>query len=156
MSLDSVKAHFKEVAPDLKVIELEASSATVDLAAAALNVEPDEIAKTMAFWYNEEAILILSKGTARIDNGKFKEAFGVKAKMLKGDEVVEETGHPIGGVCPFGLKKPLKVYLDKTLKEFDFVYPAGGTPNSAVKISIASLEHITKGQWVDVSKELLI
>ena len=137
---------------DLTVIEPEHSSATVELAAKALGVEPDRIAKTMAFWIRAEPILILSKGTARVDNRKFKDYFGAKAKMLKVDEVIEETGHPIGGVCPFGLKKPLRVFLDESLKAFECVYPAGGTPNSAIMITLPILEAMSRGTWVDVCK----
>ena len=93
------------------------------------------------------------KGGARLDNRKFKDKFKEKATMIPHDEVLEATGHPIGGVCPFGLKKPLKVYLDKTLKEFEIVYPAGGSDHSAVKVPVNMLESITQGEWVDVCKD---
>jgi len=152
MSLESVKRHLMASPYDLTVIEPEHSSATVELAAKALGVEPDRIAKTMAFWIKAEPILILSIGTARVDNRKFKDYFGTKAKMLKVDEVIEETGHPIGGVCPFGLKKPLRVFLDESLKAFESVYPAGGTPKSAIKITLPILEAMSRGTWVDVCK----
>jgi prolyl-tRNA editing enzyme YbaK/EbsC (Cys-tRNA(Pro) deacylase) len=150
MSLESVKKQFKEQGLALKVVELGTSSATVELAAKALNVEPGRIAKTMALQLKEQAILILAKGDARIDNHKYKECFNEKVKMLKPDEVLAVTGHPVGGVCPFGLKKTLPVYLDKSLREFDYVFPAGGSPNSAVKIDIDHLKEITHGEWVDV------
>jgi Cys-tRNA(Pro) deacylase len=152
MSIESVKEHIENEKYNLTVIELSASSATVELAAEAIGVEPDRIAKTMAFRIKDKEILVVTKGGARIDNRKFKENFNSKAKMLKADEVVEITGHPIGGVCPFGLKNPLEIYLDTTLQDFDFVYPAGGSTNSAVKISVNDLENITEGQWVDVCK----
>ena len=153
MSLESVKRHFHEENLDLNVIELESSSATVELAAKALHVEPGRIAKTMVFRLKDHDILILAKGDARIDNHKYKDFFKEKAKMIGADEVLEVTGHPVGGVCPFGLKIPLPVYLDQSLKQFDYVFPAGGSPNSAVKIALDSLQKITHGQWVDVCKE---
>ena len=139
MSLESVKNYFKENNLPLEVTETDKITDTVANAAKAFGIEEDEIAKTMGFQFkNGECILILTKGTAK------------KAVMIK--DVVEETGHEPGGVCPFGLKKPLKIYLDKTLKEFDIVYPAGGTPHSAVKISVDLLEKITKGEWIDICK----
>ncbi|MBN2897595.1 MAG: YbaK/EbsC family protein [Clostridia bacterium] len=153
MSLASVEKQFEEEKLDLKVILLEQSSATVPLAAAALGVEPNRIAKTMAFKVAEESVLVVTAGEGRIDNKKYKEFFGTKAKMLKADEVLEITGHPVGGVCPFGLKEPMKVYLDETLKVFDYVYPAGGTPNSAVKIGVEELEKVTNGVWTSVCKD---
>ena len=122
-------------------------------AAVAFGIEEDEIAKTMSFVLKSgECILILMKGTARVDNKKFKENFKEKAVMVPFDRVEELTGHIPGGVCPFGLKKDLRVFLDKTLKEFDIVYPAGGTPHSAVKITVDMLADVTKGQWIDVTK----
>jgi prolyl-tRNA editing enzyme YbaK/EbsC (Cys-tRNA(Pro) deacylase) len=153
MSLESVRRQFEEENLALKIIELETSSATVELAAKALDVEPGRIAKTMAFRLKEQNILILAKGDARIDNHKYKEYFKEKAKMIGADEVFEVTGHPVGGVCPFGLKKSLPIYLDQSLKEFDYVFPAGGSPNSAVKINLDYLQQVTHGEWVDVCKE---
>ena len=151
MSLESVKNYFKENNLPLEVTETDKITDTVANAAKAFGIEEDEIAKTMGFQFkNGGCILILTKGTAKIDNQKFKGLFHEKAVMIK--DVVEETGHESGGVCPFGLKKPLKIYLDKTLKEFDIVYPAGGTPHSAVKISVDLLEKITKGEWIDICK----
>lgn len=152
MSLDSVKQQFKEENLALKVLEFKESTATVDLAAKALGVEPGQIAKTMALGLKDENILIVSKGDARIDNRKYKDCFATKAKMLNSDEVVEITGHPVGGVCPFALKNPLKVYLDVTLKEYEYVYPAAGSPHTAVKVTLDELEDITNGQWIDVCK----
>jgi Cys-tRNA(Pro) deacylase len=152
MSIESVKKHFFAAGLDLEVIEFAESSATVDLAAKVLGVEPGRIAKTLAFRLNERDILIIVKGDARIDNGKYKERFGEKARMMSFTEVTEITGHPVGGVCPFGLKNRLDIYLDRSLKEFDYVYPAGGSPSSAVKITVARLAKITQGEWVDLCK----
>jgi prolyl-tRNA editing enzyme YbaK/EbsC (Cys-tRNA(Pro) deacylase) len=152
MSLKSVKNQFKEENLNLEIIEFKQSTATVQLAAEALGVEPDRIAKTMAFKLKETNILIVSKGRARVDNRKFKDKFSEKPKMMNHEEVVELTGHPVGGVCPFGLAESLDIYLDNSLKEFDFVYPAAGTANTAIKISVIELEKITKGCWVDVCK----
>ena len=153
MSLDSVKRQFQENNWGLEVIELEASSATVELAAQALGVNAGRIAKTMAVHLKDRNILILIKGDARIDNQKYRACFGEKANLLKPEQVLEITGHPVGGVCPFGLKQPIQVYLDLSLREFDYVYPAGGSPNSAVKIDVSRLAEITGENWVDLSKE---
>ena len=150
MSLESVQEQFQKRNPDLKVIILDQSSATVALAAQALGVEPARIAKTMAFRLKDRDILILATGDARVDNHKYKEALGEKCRMLKVEEVMAITGHPVGGVCPFGLKNPLPVYLDRSLLTFDYVYPAGGSPNSAVKIDVARLQEVTQGEWIDV------
>ena len=153
MSLQSVKDYFRENSLPLEVSETEKETGTVAEAAVAFGIEEDEIAKTMSFVLkNGECILILMKGTARVDNKKFKENFKEKAVMVPFDRVEELTGHIPGGVCPFGLKKDLRVFLDKTLKEFDIVYPAGGTPHSAVKITVDMLADVTKGQWIDVTK----
>lgn len=152
MSLESVKEQFKNQNLGLEIIQFEQSTATVNLAAEALGVEPDRIAKTMAFKLKESNILVVSKGGARVDNRKFKDIFKTKSKMMNHEEVVELTGHPVGGVCPFGLEKPLEVYLDETLKEFDYVYPAAGSPNSAVRVTIDELEQVTNGTWVNVCK----
>jgi Cys-tRNA(Pro) deacylase len=152
MSVESVKKQFKEQNLDLEVIEFSESTATVELAAQAIGVEPEQIAKTMAFKMNDKNILIMSKGDAKIDNRKYKNNFKAKAKMLKFDEVEEITGHPVGGVCPFGLKSPMDIYLDDSLKKFDIVYPAGGSPSSAVKITVDKLQKVTNGTWVDVCK----
>jgi Cys-tRNA(Pro) deacylase len=153
MSLESVKKQFEELQLDLSVMEFEQSSATVALAAEAVGVEPNRIAKTMAFKVADEHILIVIAGEGRIDNKKYKQFFGTKAKMLKVEDVIDITGHPVGGVCPFGLKTPMKIYLDETLRVYDCVYPAGGTPSSAVKISIDTLESVTGGTWTDICKE---
>ncbi|WP_177160563.1 YbaK/EbsC family protein [uncultured Fusobacterium sp.] len=153
MSLQSVKDYFRENNLPLEVSETEKETGTVAEAAVAFGIEEDEIAKTMSFVLKSgECILILMKGTARVDNKKFKENFKEKAVMVPFDRVEELTGHIPGGVCPFGLKKDLRIFLDKTLKEFDIVYPAGGTPHSAVKITVDMLADVTKGQWIDVTK----
>ena len=136
------------------MIELEDSSATVQLAAQALGVEPGMIAKTMSFLIGEEAILILTEGTARVDNRKYKDTFHMKAKMIPFEEVEKWIGHAPGGVCPFGIKEGVKVYLDESLKQFDTVYPAAGNDHSAVKLTIAELEEVAGAVgWVDVCKE---
>lgn len=153
MSLQSVKDYFRENNLPLEVSETEKETGTVAEAAVAFGIEEDEIAKTMSFVLKSgECILILMKGTARVDNKKFKENFKEKAVMVPFNRVEELTGHIPGGVCPFGLKKDLRIFLDKTLKEFDIVYPAGGTPHSAVKITVDMLADVTKGQWIDVTK----
>jgi len=150
MSLQSVKAFFQELELNLPIIELEVSTATVALAAQAHGVEPGQIAKTLAFRLNDaRVLLVVAKGDARIDHKKFKDAFG-KGKMLALEEVVELTGHPVGGVCPFGLAQALPVYLDVSLQVYDEVIPAAGSVNSAVRISPKLMLKITNGQWVDV------
>lgn len=152
MSIDSVKKQFKKEGLSLEVIEMDTSTATVELAAAALGVEPARIAKTMAFRLKERDILLLTKGDVKIDNQKFKGYFKEKAKFIGLDDVEEATGHPVGGVCPFGLIKPLDIYLDESLKVFDYVFPAGGGANTAVKIDVDYLAEVTKGTWIDVCK----
>lgn len=152
MGIESVKNQFKDINVGLEIIQMDKSTATVDLAAKAIGVEPGQIAKTMAFGLKEENILIVSKGDARIDNRKYKDEFASKAKMLSFEEVMDITGHPVGGVCPFGLKTEMKIYLDNSLKEYDYVYPAAGATNSAVKIDLNMLQSITNGIWVDVCK----
>ncbi len=153
MSIESVKKQFKEEGLPLKVIEMDTSTATVELAAAALGVEPARIAKTMAFRLRERDILLLTKGDVKVDNQKFKGYFKEKAKFIRPEDLEEATGHPVGGVCPFGLAKPVAIYLDESLKVFDYVFPAGGGANTAVKIDVAYLEEVTKGTWVDLCKE---
>lgn len=150
MSLESVRDFFAARQLAVDIIELEVSTATVALAAEAHGVEPGRIAKTLAFRLGSgEAIVLVARGDARIDNRKFKEAFG-KGKMLPADEVVALTGHPVGGVCPFGLAQPLPVYLDQSLQAYDEVLPAAGAVHSAVRISPQQLAQVTEGRWVDV------
>ncbi|SFO04087.1 Cys-tRNA(Pro) deacylase, prolyl-tRNA editing enzyme YbaK/EbsC [Formivibrio citricus] len=153
MSLQSVRDFFSARQLDIPIIELEVSTATVALAAEAHGVEPGRIAKTLSFRLNDgQAIILVARGDARIDNRKFKDAFG-KGRMLPVEEVVELTGHPVGGVCPFGLSQPLPVYLDRTLQDFDEVLPAAGAVHSAVRISPAQLAEVTAGVWVDVCQQ---
>ena len=150
MSLQSVREFFAARQLDLPIIELVVSTATIALAAEAHGVEPGRIAKTLSFRLNAgQVIILVAAGDARIDNRKFKEAFG-KGKMLPLEEVVELTGHPVGGVCPFGLASPLPIYLDRSLQNFDEVLPAAGAVHSAVRISPTQLAAVTEGQWVDV------
>lgn len=154
MSLGRAKAYLAEKGYADHIIELEDSSATVQLAAQALGVEPGMIAKTMSFLIGEEAILILTEGTAKVDNRKYKDTFHMKAKMIPFEEVENWIGHAPGGVCPFGIKEGIKVYLDESLKQFDTVYPAAGNDHSAVKLTIAELEEVAGAAgWVDVCKE---
>lgn len=152
MSVESVKKYFEEANLGLEVIEMNSSTATVELAAKAIGVEEGQIAKTIALELKEETILIVCKGDAKIDNRKYKDEFAMKVKMLPFESVEEITGHPVGGVCPFGLKNPLKIYLDKSLKQYEYVYPAAGATNSAVKIDLDLLASSTSGVWIDVCK----
>ena len=150
MSVESVKQFFSIHAPEYVVLESESSTATVKEAAETYKVEPGQIAKTLSFRLGDECILIVVKGDARIDNKKYKNQFGTKARMLGLEEVEAETGHPVGGVCPFGLSKPLRIYLDISLKVYDELIPAAGGPRAAVKISPDKIAELTSGEWVDV------
>lgn len=150
MSLASVRAFFAEKAPDLQVIELSTSTATVPLAAAAHGVEPGQIAKTLALRVGERNLLIVTRGDARLDNRKLKETFGAKAKMLDAQTVLELTSHPVGGVCPFGLATALPVYCDVSLRAFAEVVPAAGSIHSAVRITPARMADLVAADWVDV------
>ena len=150
MSIESVRAFFEEKAPDIAVIESSMSSATVPLAAEAYGVEPARIAKTLSLRIGERVVLIVAAGTSRMDNKKVKAAFGGKPKMLVLDEVAEITGHEVGGVCPFGLKTPLPVYCDISLKAFDIVVPAAGSTHSAVRVAPTRMAELTAAEWVDV------
>ena len=154
MSLQSVRAFFAEKAPDIAVIESPISSATVALAAEAYGVEPGRIAKTLCLRVGERVVLIVTSGTSRMDNKKVKTLFGGKPKMLGVDEVADITGHEVGGVCPFGLKTPLPVYCDVSLKAFDEVVPAAGSTHSAVRITPARMAELTAAEWVDVCQTL--
>jgi prolyl-tRNA editing enzyme YbaK/EbsC (Cys-tRNA(Pro) deacylase) len=150
MSLESVRAFFAEKAPDITVIESTQSSATVPLAAAAYGVEPARIAKTLSLRVGERVVLIVTSGTSRMDNRKVKALFGGKPKMLGLEEVAEITGHEVGGVCPFGLKAPLPIYCDVSMKAFDIVVPAAGSTHSAVKIAPDRIAKLVGAEWVDV------
>ena len=153
MSLDSVRRHLSEAAPNLELLETPESSATVELAAAAHGVQPAQIAKTLSFRLKDDVFLVVARGDARLDNKKAKAAFGGKVKMLGLEEVEDITGHPVGGVCPFGLANPLKVYCDVSLKDFDEVIPAAGATNAAVRISPQQMAEITGATWVDVCQD---
>ena len=156
MSLEKAENYLKEAGFLDHVIELKESTATVALAAEALGVEPGMIAKTMSFLQGEQPVLILTEGTAKVDNRKYKDTFHVKAKMIPFDEVEQYIGHAPGGVCPFGINDGIAVYLDESLKKFDTVYPAAGNDHSAVKLTIAELEAVAGAEgWVDVCKDEL-
>lgn len=135
MSIEKVKEYFKKYNLEDKILEFDVSSATVELAAKALNVEPARIAKTLSFKQEKGCILIVCAGDMRIDNKKYKAFFHTKARMLTPDEVLENTGHAIGGVCPFGVNDKVKVYLDESLKRFTTVFPACGSSNSAIELT---------------------
>ncbi len=152
MSLESVRQFFASSAPDIDVIVTEASSATVPEAAAAHGVAPAQIAKTLSLRIGAKVFLVVTAGTARLDNRKSKDTFGGKVSMLETHEVEALTGHPVGGVCPFGLATPLQVYCDVSLKAFDTVVPAAGSPNSALRIAPERMATLVDAQWVDVCK----
>ena len=152
MSVESVRAELATIAPDIEIIETNTSSATVQEAASTHKVEPEQIAKTLSLSNGKENFLVVTCGTARLDNRKAKDQFGGKVKMLAPDIVEEITSHPVGGVCPFGLKQSIKVYLDISLKNFDEVVPAAGSTNSALRISPQRMAEIVKAEWVDVCK----
>jgi len=150
MSLDSVRAWLAEHAPDLRLIEGHQSTATVADAAAALGVGPERIAKTLAMRAGGETFLLVARGDARLSNGKCKSAFGARPRMLGPEETLALTGHPVGGVCPFGLATPLKVYLDQSLRDFDLVYPAAGSRTSSVAVTPDRLFDLVGERWVDL------
>ncbi|KAA0073936.1 YbaK/EbsC family protein [Tardiphaga sp. P9-11] len=153
MSLESVRAFLAANAPELSITVTDKSSATVVLAAEALGVEPGQIAKTLSVRVGDRVVLVVTKGTARLDNKKARDALGGKPRMLGADEVVALTGHPVGGVCPFGLATPLQVYCDVSLKEFAEVWPAAGSVNSSVRMSPAQMAELTGASWVNVCQE---
>jgi prolyl-tRNA editing enzyme YbaK/EbsC (Cys-tRNA(Pro) deacylase) len=153
MSLESVRAFFAANAPDIAVMESPASSATVALAAAAFGVEPARIAKTLSLRVGERVVLLVTSGTARMDNKKVKALLGGKPKMLGLDEVAGITGHEVGGVCPFGLKTPLPIYCDVSLQAFDEVVPAAGSIHSAVRIAPSRMTDLVGAEWVDVCEQ---
>jgi prolyl-tRNA editing enzyme YbaK/EbsC (Cys-tRNA(Pro) deacylase) len=151
MSIEEVKSYFEKFNMKDRILEFEVSSATVELAAAALNCEPARIAKTLSFIVGEQVILIVTAGDSKIDNAKYKARFGAKAKMLALDETVNLIGHAIGGVCPFAVKEGVTVYLDESLKRFKTVFPACGSNNSAIELTIEELEKYSGYKaWVDV------
>jgi prolyl-tRNA editing enzyme YbaK/EbsC (Cys-tRNA(Pro) deacylase) len=152
MSLETVRTFFRAHAPDIAIIETDASSSTVELAALAHNVEPGQIAKTICLNVRDTVLLVVTSGTARLDNHKVKEVLGGKGRMLGAEEVVAATSHPVGGVCPFGLPSPLPIYCDVSLRRFAEVVPAAGSTNSAVKITADRLAALTNATWVDVCR----
>jgi prolyl-tRNA editing enzyme YbaK/EbsC (Cys-tRNA(Pro) deacylase) len=152
MSLESVRQWLAEHAPDLRFIEVEETTATVETAARALGVEPGRIAKTLAVRAGDHLFLLCTRGDARLDNRKCKDEFGARPRMLGSEETLEATGHPVGGVCPFGLKNPLPVYLDVSLKAFDVVYPAAGSLNTSVEVRTDRLFDLVAERWVDLCR----
>lgn len=155
MSIERVKAYFESQGMADRVQEFTVSSATVELAAQALNCEPCRIAKTLSFMVEGSPVLIVAAGDARIDNPKFKAQFRTKAKMLTPDDAVELVGHAVGGVCPFAVNEGVRIYLDESLKRFETVYPACGSSNSAIELTIPELEqHSGAEAWVNICKDL--
>jgi prolyl-tRNA editing enzyme YbaK/EbsC (Cys-tRNA(Pro) deacylase) len=154
MSIETVRAFLSVHAPDIHIIELGESTATVTLAAQGHGVAPGQIAKTLSLRCGERVFLLVARGDARLDNRKAKAAFGGKVSMLGPDEVLALTGHPVGGVCPFGLATPLAVYCDVSLKAFDEVVPAAGSTHSALKISPARMAELAGAEWVDVCQDV--
>lgn len=155
MSLEKAKQYLEHKGMLDRVIRLKESTATVAAAAEALGVKPGMIAKTMSFLQDGQAVLILTEGTARIDNRKYKDTFHMKAKMIPFEEVEQWIGHAPGGVCPFGIRDGVEVYLDESLRQFETVYPAAGDDHSAVRLSVDELEQIAGAKgWVDVCKEV--
>jgi len=152
MSLESVKAWLAANAPDLRLIEVGETTATVDTAAKALGVEPGRIAKTLAVRAGEQLFLLCTRGDARLDNRKCKDEFGARPRMLAADETFEVTGHQVGGVCPFGLRQPLPVFLDVSLKAFEIVFPAGGSLNTSVEVPTERLFELVGERWVDLCR----
>jgi len=150
MTLESVRADLARRAPDIAIIETAASSATVAEAAEAHGVTPAEIAKTLSLRLGDRVVLVVASGTARLDNRKAKDAFGIKPRMLAAEEVSALTGHPVGGVCPFGLATPLPIYCDRSLAAFAEVVPAAGSTHSALRIAPDRLVELTGAEWVDI------
>lgn len=155
MSFEKAAKYVREKGFGDRIREFETSSATVELAAQAVGTEPGRIAKSLTFMVGEQPVMILCAGDTKVDNPKYKAQFATKAKMLTPEEVEHFTGHAVGGVCPFGVEEGVDIYLDESLKRYDVVYPACGSGNSAVKLSIAELEEISGSRaWIDVCKEV--
>ena len=154
MSIEKVKEYFRQYGMEDRVWEKEHSSATVEEAAEALGCEPQRIAKTLSFQAGDRVVLVVTAGDRKIDNKKYREQFGCKAKLLKFEEVEDLVGHAVGGVCPFAVREGVEVYLDESLKRFETVFPAAGSSNSMIELSIEELERYSHSlQWVDVCKE---
>lgn len=153
MAIEKVREYFKQFGIEDRLQEFEVSSATVDLAAAAVGCEPCRIAKTLSFMTEEGPILIVAAGDAKIDNPKYKAQFHTKAKMLTPEEAIELVGHAVGGVCPFAVNEGVKVYLDESMRRFKTVFPAAGSANSAIELTLPELEKYSNAQsWIDVCK----
>ena len=152
MSAESVRAWLSENASDLRFIEAHDTTATVETAARTLGVEPGQIAKTLAVRAGEHLFLLVARGDARLDNRKCKDEFGARPRMLSADETFELTGHPVGGVCPFGLKNPLPIYFDRSLEAFETVYPAGGSLNTSVEVPTERLFELVADRWADLCR----
>lgn len=152
MSAESVRRWIAEKAPDLPIIEVEGTTATVATAAESLGVLPGRIAKTLAVRAGDQVFLLVTRGDARLDNRKCKDALGARPRMLGAKETLELTGHPVGGVCPFGLKTELPVYIDESLKAFEIVYPAGGSLNTSVEIAVGRLFDLVGDRWMDLCR----
>ncbi len=153
MAIEKVREYFKKWNIEDKILEFEVSSATVELAAKALRCEPGRIAKSLSFMLKDQAALVIVAGDAKVENAKFKGKFGVKAKMLTPDQVESLIGHAVGGVCPFGINEGVPVYLDESLKQYKTVFPACGSGNSAIELTIPELEEYSQYvEWVDVCK----
>ena len=153
MAIEVVREYLKKWDADKRIIEFDTSSATVELAAQAVGCEPARIAKTLSFLVEDHAILIVAAGDAKVDNPKYKAQFHTKAKMLSPDQVTEMIGHAVGGVCPFGVKPGVEIYLDESLRRFDTVFPAAGSSNSAIELSMEELERFSGStNWIDVCK----
>ncbi len=153
MRVDAVREFLARHGLEGAYREFDVSSATVDLAAQAIGCEPGRIAKSLSVSVNDAPLILVVMGTARLDNRKFKEAFHAKARFIKPEDLEAQVGHPMGGVCPFALPEGVPVYLDESLRSFDPVYPAAGAPNNAAKVTLAELERVTGGVWVDVCKD---
>ena len=153
MSIEVVKKYLTQFQAQDRILEFPVSSATVELAAMAVGCEPARITKTLSFQVGEDCVLIAAAGDAKVDNGKYKKFFGTKAKMMHPEEVAARTGHAVGGVCPFGVPEHVKVYLDVSMKRFQTVYPAAGSSNSAIEVTLEELERFSGStEWIDVCK----
>ncbi len=156
MSIEKARKYLKKYGLDHKVMEFEVSSATVEKAAKAIHCKEQEIAKTLSFIVEDKAILIVASGDSKVDNSKYKAEFHTKAKMIPFDDVEKMVGHAVGGVCPFGINDDVEIYLDTSLKKLETAYPACGSSNSAIKLTLDQLEKITNyKKWVDVCKDIL-
>lgn len=150
MSVENVRRFFLDRNLEDPVFTLDESGATVDLAAETIGVNPEFIAKTLAFNVKEKKVLVVTRGDARVDNKKFKQLFKTKARMINSEDVEASIGHPVGGVCPFGVKDDVEIFIDESIRDFEYVYPAAGSKNTALKISPSQIEELTNASWVDV------